>query len=133
MTERFIIDDAGTLIDIRTRETYDYVSDVLPILNKLNNEIIYLNEENAKLLSERINDFEQFEETVDFCEKLKKENEKLKMELYYDGDSVCNICKHQYLVETEKYYVAKCEKEHEKCSKEDIKYCEDFKFKELEE
>lgn len=35
MTERYIIDDAGTLIDIETRNTYDYVSDVCPILNEL--------------------------------------------------------------------------------------------------
>ena len=39
MTERFIIDDAGTLIDIETRNTYDYVSDICPLLNQLNNEI----------------------------------------------------------------------------------------------
>lgn len=34
MTERYIIDDAGTLIDIQTRNTYDYVSDVCPLLNR---------------------------------------------------------------------------------------------------
>lgn len=34
MTERFIIDDCGTLIDIQTRKTYDYVSEVCPILNR---------------------------------------------------------------------------------------------------
>ena len=35
MTEkRFIIDDAGTLIDIETRNTYDYVSEICPILNR---------------------------------------------------------------------------------------------------
>jgi len=34
MTERFIIDDAGTLIDMQTRNTYDYVSDVCPLLNR---------------------------------------------------------------------------------------------------
>jgi uncharacterized coiled-coil protein SlyX len=39
MTDRYIIDDAGTLIDIETRNTYDYVSDVCPLLNQLNNEI----------------------------------------------------------------------------------------------
>lgn len=39
MTERYIIDDAGTLIDIQTRNTYDYVSDVCPLLNQLNNKI----------------------------------------------------------------------------------------------
>ena len=35
MTERFIIDDCGTLIDIQTRNTYDYVTDVCPLLNQL--------------------------------------------------------------------------------------------------
>ena len=39
MTERYIVDDAGTLIDIETRNTYDYVSEVCPLLNQLNNKI----------------------------------------------------------------------------------------------
>lgn len=39
MTEkRFMVDDAGTLIDMETRNTYDYVSDVCDLLNDLNNE-----------------------------------------------------------------------------------------------
>ena len=38
MTERYIIDDAGTLIDIETRNTYDYVSEICPILNELDSE-----------------------------------------------------------------------------------------------
>ena len=39
MTEkRYRIDDAGTLIDMHTRETYDYVSDVCELLNNLNDE-----------------------------------------------------------------------------------------------
>ena len=37
--ERFIVDDTGTLIDMETRNTYDYVSEVLPLLNDLTNEI----------------------------------------------------------------------------------------------
>lgn len=37
--ERFIIDTAGTLIDMETRNTYDYVSELLPLLNDLTNEI----------------------------------------------------------------------------------------------
>ena len=37
--ERFMIDDAGTLVDMVTRNTYDYVSEVLPLLNDLTNEI----------------------------------------------------------------------------------------------
>jgi hypothetical protein len=39
MTDRYIIDDAGTLIDIETRNTYDYVSEICPLLNQLTNEI----------------------------------------------------------------------------------------------
>lgn len=39
MTERFIIDDCGTLIDIKTRNTYDYVSEVCPLLNQMNHSI----------------------------------------------------------------------------------------------
>ena len=35
MTDRFIIDDAGTLIDIETRNTYDYVDEICPVLNEL--------------------------------------------------------------------------------------------------
>ena len=33
-----MVDDAGTLIDMETRNTYDYVSDVCDLLNDLNNE-----------------------------------------------------------------------------------------------
>ena len=60
--------------------------------------------------------------------KLQKKNEQLKAQLLYDGEGVCNICKHQYLVENGKYYVARCEKEHEECSKVDLQYCEDFEL-----
>lgn len=38
MTERFIIDDCGTLIDMTNRNTYDYVSDVVTLLNELHEE-----------------------------------------------------------------------------------------------
>ena len=38
MGGRFIVDDCGTLIDMETRETYDYVCDVLHLLNKLDRE-----------------------------------------------------------------------------------------------
>ena len=41
MTEnkRFMVDTAGTLIDMETRNTYDYVSEVVDLLNDLTNEI----------------------------------------------------------------------------------------------
>ena len=35
MSERFIVDTAGTLIDMETRNTYDYVSEVCPLLNEM--------------------------------------------------------------------------------------------------
>jgi hypothetical protein len=35
MTERFMVDDCGTLIDMHTRDTFDYVSDVCDLLNEL--------------------------------------------------------------------------------------------------
>ena len=38
MTERFIVDTAGTLIDMVTRNTYDYVSEVCPLLNDIDSE-----------------------------------------------------------------------------------------------
>ncbi len=34
MTDRFIIDDCGTLIDTYNRNTYDYVTEIAPILNQ---------------------------------------------------------------------------------------------------
>ena len=43
MTEkRFMIDDAGTLIDMESRDTYDYVSDVVDLLNGFVEEEKYL-------------------------------------------------------------------------------------------
>ena len=36
--KRFMVDDAGTLIDIHTRDTFDYVSDVCDLLNEQHEE-----------------------------------------------------------------------------------------------
>ena len=61
-----------------------------------------------------------------------EENEQLKTQLFKEDD-VCDICKHQYLVESQKvkgFYIAKCEKEHEECGKGTVKHCEDFECKE---
>ena len=43
--KRFMVDDAGTLIDMHTRDTFDYVSDVCLVLNKLVDENEQLKEE----------------------------------------------------------------------------------------
>ena len=59
--------------------------------------------------------------------KLADENEKLKAQLYCDYDSgVCRICESSYLVESGKYFVSKCRKGNDECSKESLRYCEDF-------
>ena len=34
MTDRFIIDDAGTLIDTYNMNTYDYITEIAPLLNQ---------------------------------------------------------------------------------------------------
>ena len=38
MTEKWIVDDAGTLINMETRENYDYMEEVVDVLNKLSDE-----------------------------------------------------------------------------------------------
>lgn len=66
--------------------------------------------------------------------ELLDENEQLKAQLYCDSnEGVCSICKHHYLEKTNMFYISKCEKGHEKCSKESVRHCEDFKLKELQE
>lgn len=66
--------------------------------------------------------------------KLEKENEQLKAQLYCDSnEGVCIICKHHYVEKTNMFYISKCEKGHEECSKESVRHCEDFKLKELRE
>lgn len=66
---------------------------------------------------------------LEVLNEIHEENQRLKAQLLYDGEEgVCNICKHQYLVESGKYYIAKCEKEHEECSKISLNYCEDFEL-----
>ena len=82
MTEnkRFIIDDAGTLIDMQTRNTYDYVSDVCPLLNALNDE----NEQLKSEIKEWKDKYYQAEETVinEYSSNISKDMEELHKEVY---------------------------------------------------
>ena len=73
MTEnkRFMIDTAGTLIDMVTRDTFDYVSDVVGLLNELSEE----NEELRTKNNAYIQDVEVYREENTH---LKLENEQLK-------------------------------------------------------
>ena len=62
---------------------------------------------------------------------VKKENEQLKAQLYCDSEEgVCSICKHHYLKKGNIFYISKCEKGHEECSKDALKHCKDFEIKE---
>lgn len=47
-TERYMIDDAGTLIDKKTCTCYDYLEEILPILNQQENRIKELEKENME-------------------------------------------------------------------------------------
>ena len=68
--KRFMVDDAGTLIDMYTRDTFDYVSDVCDLLNEQHETIQRLKQNIDELLS------------VDIEEELLKENKQLKKENY---------------------------------------------------
>ena len=87
-----------------------------------------------------INDKENEDMTCGECAKLlnelHEENQRLKAQLTADIDGVCSLCKHHYLVKSkvmQGFYTSKCEKGHEKCSKETVRYCEDFDLKEVKE
>lgn len=69
------------------------------------------------------------EEQIQTILKQKRKIKELTAQL--QTDDVCIKCKHHYLInypESSKYYISKCKKEHEECSKEDIRFCEDFEF-----
>lgn len=68
--------------------------------------------------------------------KLEKENEQLKQYIYDNLDEdICDVCSYQYLEKSQmdKYYVAKCKKGYDNCSKGTVIHCKYFKFKELQE
>ena len=99
-------------------------------LNELNDECDFLETENESLEDTAIRYVELYHKSL-------KENERLKSQLYCDSDEgVCIICNHHYLEKGktyEKYYILKCKKGHEECSKMDLKYCDDFELKEGDE
>ena len=78
------------------------------------------------------NDVKVRDDVTDLLNLLSEKNERLKAQLYCD-EGICTICKHHYLEKGktyEKYYISKCKKGHEECSKIDLKYCDDFELKE---
>lgn len=63
--ERYIVDDCGSIIDIETREFYDYPEDICKVLNKQWNDICDLDEECAEYLANNIQSLEEFEQWTD--------------------------------------------------------------------
>ena len=76
MIERFIVDTAGTLIDMVTRDTFDYVSDVVDLLNELSTE----NEQLKLELDTHKHPLWSTREAERIVNELKQENEQLKKE-----------------------------------------------------
>ena len=108
--------------------------EVVDLLNDLSEDNEYL----EKRFKEEEWHYDHIDEDRDVwkykCQELEKENEQLKAQLYCDSEEgVCSICKHHYLEKGNMFYISKCEKGHEKCSKESVRHCEDFKLKELQE
>lgn len=62
-------------------------------------------------------------------EQLKQQIKKLEAQLYKVEDGVCDICNNMYLVQQGRYFVSKCKKGHDECSKMDLDYCDDFELK----
>ena len=70
-------------------------------------------------------------EQIETILKQKRKMKELMIQLQTE-EGVCIKCKYHNLIkypdESSKYYISKCIKEHDECSKEDIRYCEDFKL-----
>lgn len=63
--KRFIVDDCGTVIDVQTRDTFDYVSEVVDLLNE-QHERIQDQKRQLDELDGLLNEFEvTFEELED--------------------------------------------------------------------
>ena len=80
--KRFMIDDCGTLIDMHTRDTFDYVSDVCDLLNEQHETIQRLNQNVDELLF------------VNVEKELLEENEQLKQ----DRNALIHLLENQSMI-----------------------------------
>ena len=149
----------GFIRDNLTNEVIDSETLTVKLLNDLSEENIHLKKENVYLNKKNDNlvnmiarvqcradtikeKNKQLEKYFDIpiddgksmsIKELLEEYNKLKAQLYCDDDEgVCIICKHHYVEKGNVFYISKCEKGHEECSKEDLRHCKDFEVKELE-
>lgn len=85
MSDRFIVDDAGTLIDLETRDMFDIVEDVCPVLNKLNFLVEMLKQRNDNQAKQLDNLYtlierEDWESLKNIIVELKEAEEQLQRE-----------------------------------------------------
>ena len=96
MTERFIVDDTGTLIDMETRNTYDYVSEVVDLLNDVTNEL-RIAQSVIQMKREHISSLAKSNyEGVKKVQSLAKEKENLKDEVYEEMDNALTVLRELY-------------------------------------
>ena len=139
MTEkRFIRTIAGGIYDSENdsfiHQDYagkpiEYEDECIKLLNELHEENRKLQRHLDVMRSGALTDDKRIKELYDEKEQLKQQMKKLESQLYCPYDSICIQCNNEYLVRKKEYYVSKCKKGHEQCSKVDVKYCDDFELK----
>ena len=139
MTEkRFTMDNPNDwgfpITDNKTGTVYNcnsniWMKELVGVLNALNDENEQLKSENIQLTVDnkelKCTNNELYQEN----EQLKQQIKKLEAQLYKVEDGVCDICNNMYLVQQGRYFVSKCKKGHDECSKMDLDYCDDFELK----
>lgn len=86
MIERYMVDDAGTLIDMQTRDTFDYVSDVCDVLNEKDKSIKILTNHNK----EYVRSINILEDKLKKLKELEKENHVLNAKVNRLTDELAN-------------------------------------------
>lgn len=117
-----IIEDAFNIKDNKGKHSFPSVKDksTLVMYEKTLNE----QEELIKRLKQIR------EEQTETILKQKRKIKELTTQLTTDDEDVCFYCKHMYLVQqNDGYYISKCKKGFDECSKGTIKYCKDFELK----
>ena len=99
------------------------------LLNELHEENRELQRHLDVMRSGALTDDKRIKELYNENEQLKRQMKKLESQLYCPYDSICIQCNNEYLVQKKEYYVSKCKKGYEQCSKVDVKYCDDFELK----
>lgn len=110
MTERFICDDAGSLIDMEERKYYDIVEEVCPVLNALHEENTQFKEALKEL--KEIGDYQ-----ANRIYELQNENEQLKnkIDVLEDDNETYHKSLEKLNLYTKRFIPTKCTNEFKDC------------------